>query len=137
MTTFQEFVEQFLDIQHDVIRDHAANDEGHIEPLCHILHRDLGLTQTPAEDAEEIAEHYRQAGASPTDIDFTDEHRLLHAWLGKVHIDALRNMVPPTDLIAVMFLIGRRYGMREAAKAFATLDGDGVGVPDAPPEDLS
>lgn len=130
MTTIEQFVKDFMDIQYGVQRDHPGRRTPNAA-LCHVLHRDLGLGETPRDDAEEMSEAVREAEAeagitdeplSANDLDFTVEHAQLHAFLDLIRADAMRKGSSVSELIAAMFIIGRRYGMREAAEAFGSFD---------------
>lgn len=127
MTTMDDFIAQFTDVQRDVIRDNGAGD-GKIDALCHILHRDLGLPETPMADDDPLAEALIASGAEPGSIEMTVEHAQLHDFMLGVATEARMSGMGITNTLTALFLIGRRYGMREAAQALATLD-DTPGTP--------
>jgi hypothetical protein len=125
MISFDDFLTQFTDIQVGLMRDYG--DE--VTKLCRVMHREIGLAQTKADDADELvarlSEQYgdgREIDAN--DLDFTQEHKLLHGLLDRAQLDAALGGASPSTLLAAMFVIGRRYGMREAAAAFDSLSTD-------------
>lgn len=129
MITFEEFANAFSEIQDGVLRDYTEED-GTKSPLCHIMHRDIGLEETPHEAAAEVAEALRKAGQlghTESSLDLTEEHAQLHGFLHTVRMQAAVKDVSTEQLIMAMFVIGRRYGMREAAEMFsAGFDADDV-----------
>lgn len=118
--TFEQFIEQFMVIQNDVIRDHSG-EGGRITSICHVMHRDIRLGETTRDDAEESVARVKEMtgeDVDPTIIDLTEEHALLHKFLAKIKMEAMMTGTSPDELMATMFVIGRRYGMREAAEMF-------------------
>lgn len=125
MTSFEDFTAQFMEIQEGVIRDHGIGHDR--SPLCHVLHRDLGLGETPRdEDSEFMVAARERLGDQfdPADLDFTLEHEQLHSFLSSVMHDALRQGVGVPELIAAMLIIGRRLGLREAAQMLGDFSTD-------------
>lgn len=115
--TFDEFAEKFVSVQHDLMRDN-----GGASSLCKVMHRDLRLGETPSADSDEWAERARALGtadADPDMLDFTEEHVALHMFLEHLRVEALMRGVSASEVLAAMFVIGRRYGMREAAEMMA------------------
>ena len=118
MISFDEFVDEFMQIQGDILRDHG-DEAGHMQALCKVMHRELGLTETY--NAEMALEFERltgmESGGDGHELDLTTEHGQLHSLLKSVARDALIAGLSSDGILASMFIIGRRYGMREAAKA--------------------
>jgi hypothetical protein len=117
--TPEQFVAKFLEVQDGLIRDYFA---GGIKAaaLCHVMHHEIGLTHdTPANDAEETAEILRALGddeATAEMLDLSQEHLTLHKFLMSVAHDAVQTETPIDALLALMFVIGRRMGLNEAAE---------------------
>jgi hypothetical protein len=129
MITFDQFATDFMAIQQDVIRDHT--DDTGTAALCKIMHRDVQLAETPDDHAEEAAQQASELAGkeiSASDLDFTVEHHQLHMLLRRVGFDGMLAGLHPTDMLAAMFVIGRRYGMREAARALDSFNSDDAGT---------
>lgn len=116
MQTMEEFLADFMAVQEGIARDYPE-----LGSACHMMHRDLGLNQTTDEGSETAFEAVREAYGdevgelAPESLDFTKEHRELHALLAQIRAEAMIGGVSPDQLIATIFIIGRRMGMKEAA----------------------
>ena len=115
--SWAEFNEELNEVQEAVIREYGS-DEGLPMPFCHVMHLELGLGQTPVEDAEERAAKLSEETGeevSPDMLDWTVEHAHLHELIRSIMMVALQSGVSGTNLLADMFVVGRRMGLREAA----------------------
>jgi hypothetical protein len=127
-TTPEQFRAQFLDIQEDIRRDYDPDPESEeitMPSACHVMHRDLGLGQTQREDAAEVAARLseeRGEEIDPSSLDFTEEHVKLHGMLDSLMVPMAMTGMPPEQLLALVFAVGRRYGLREASGALENAD---------------
>lgn len=117
--SFEEFIAEFNAVQETLQRDYESSDE-HMA-VCHMLHRDIGLDETrpPEDELEDALERIESVtGERPDDdiLDLTVEHHQLHEWLRAIKIEAAVQQVPVDQLMATLLLVGRRLGMREAAR---------------------
>lgn len=126
MTSIAEFKQEFIDIQRGIMRDYP--DE---LAVCKMMHEEIGLGRTPLDDAEERAEALSEESGSPVDadsLDLTQEHAALHGMLEAIKIQSMMIGTSVDQVLATMFIIGRRYGMREAAGSLGTTEVDGLGL---------
>lgn len=117
MTDIQRFRQDFVDIQRGLMRDYPDTSA-----VCHMLHDDLGFGHTPREDAEERAAMLSETTGETADIDsieFTEEHAQLHSFLAAIKAQAMIIGASMDQILATMFIIGRRYGLKEAAGALS------------------
>lgn len=81
-------------------------------PYCEMLHAEVGLDATPPEDPslEDLSSDISMIRKSP-------EHADLHAMLEAVAVEAMLSGARNTgQLVAKFYVLGRRDGMREAAR---------------------
>lgn len=122
MISFDTFKNEFMSVQADMIRDHGDED-GHVPAPCKIMHRELGLTETPSQEAIDYYERLTGGKDAPEgELYLTEEHVQLHTMLEQATIEGAMAGITSDGLLASFFLIGRRMGMREAAQAFGSLD---------------
>jgi hypothetical protein len=112
MTTFEEFSATFTDVQRDLTRDYPD-----ITAICHMMHKEIGLGETPREGAAELAEAMSTEGETvdPDALDLTTEHAELHAFLRQLQAAGVVAGASEEQMLATMFVVGRRVGMRDAA----------------------
>ena len=119
--TMQDFVAEFIEVQDGIMRDYPES-----RGVCQMMHHDLGLGQTKREDADEQAERVAEMIDDPEievdgdSLDFTVEHKELHEFLRQVMMEATIAGAAPDQLMATMFIVGRRMGMRGAAQMLDT-----------------
>src|SRR5690606_22350738 len=119
MVSFDDFAEEFKTIQRDLQRDYADGKGIPPSAMCKILHCELQLTETPYEEMGEftetlanmlgidnVEEELEKAG-----LDLTVEHFQLHELLMRVQYEASYQRMDGSQLLALMLIIGRRYGM--------------------------
>lgn len=127
--TIKQFIEEFQDVQRDMLRDYTNPEDSErpgILPPCHMMHRDLDLGATQPDDAEERAAALEERigiTVRPDDLDLTIEHRQLHEVLRQAQLQMTLGGMHAAEMLASMFTIGRRMGLREAAASF---DFDGI-----------
>lgn len=124
----EEFLQKFSEARDGIMRDYERED-GAVLAACHVMHLELGLDQTPAEDAEERISTLKEQGVLSEDwtnngVDFTDEHRALHEFISAYVQHAAISGMPVTQIMAEMFVIGRRMGLSEAASSLGEVDFD-------------
>lgn len=100
------------------IEEQVEAEHGKKTPPCEILHRELGLPETPKDDADEIIEKFRSQ-EHPIDLDadsikLTIEHEQVHEMLNRFVVEGMMKGADGAQLVALMLVIGRRMGMREA-----------------------
>lgn len=131
MTTVKQLSAALQEIEDDLELQYPEDPVAK-EPVCHILHRELGLGATPKENVEQLVEQARAAykkieredlaeRVSPDDLEFTVEHTQLHKALKRIMVDAA---VDGDDVISKVFILGRRYGQREFMLGGASLGED-------------
>jgi hypothetical protein len=115
MNTFEQFLADFRSLQEGLTRDYAKDDE-RVE-LCEVLHQELRLGQTPVHNAQERSALLKTEGVDvePDSIKLTEEHVALHGMLGGARREAALMGFSNDEFVALMFAIGRRYGLKEAA----------------------
>lgn len=122
-TNMKDFVEEFIEVQNGIMRDYPDS-----RGVCHMMHQDIGLGQTKREDADEQAERVAEMIDDPEievdgdSLDFTVEHKELHEFLRQLMMEATIAGASPDQLMATMFIVGRRMGMREAADMLSPSD---------------
>lgn len=120
-TTMKDFIAEFIEVQDGIMRDYPD-----ARGVCHMMHQDIGLGQTKREDADEAAERVSEmlgeeyVEVDSDSLDFTEEHKELHEFLRQVMLEATISGASPDQLMASMFIVGRRMGMREAAQMLNT-----------------
>lgn len=124
-----EFIQDFIKTQEGLIRDYPSTDslsEVSNEPVCTIMHRELGFGETQDPKAEETARLLSEQEGREVDpgiIDLTTEHHELHTFLRQLQMEALLNGAGPDQLLATMYVVGRRQGMAEAARMLGESNG--------------
>lgn len=113
-TTVKDFNQALHDLMEKVIEDYPDIGAG---ALCHMLHKDLGLGTTPRANAEERRAELAEQGVEIEEdaLDLTVEHRELHVLIAQLLQEGLVLGLSSDQLLAMMLLIGRRYGLAEAA----------------------
>lgn len=120
MTTVKQLSAALQEIEDDLELQYPEDPVAK-EPVCHILHRELGLGTTPKPNVEQLMEQAREAykkinredlaeRINENDLEFTIEHEQLHKALKRLIVSAA---VDGNDIISKVFILGRRYGMRE------------------------
>jgi hypothetical protein len=121
--TPEQFIAKFLEVQEGIIRDYFAGGNK-AAALCHVMHHEIGLTHdTPADDAADAAELMSLLtgeDVSADALDLSEEHLQLHGFLNAVAADAAKTDTPIDALLALIFVIGRRMGLNEAAEMIDT-----------------
>jgi hypothetical protein len=117
MNTVRELRRTVEDLNDDLSRQH-----GRRTPPCEVLHYELGLPQTAAEDAAEKIERARaqELNIEEGNIKLTIEHEELHEALRLFTVDALSQGLDSAQLAARMLTLGRRIGLAEAASILGT-----------------
>ena len=128
MSTFEQFVADFRDVQEGILRDYG--NEGERVELCEVMHQELRLGQTPVHDAQERSALLQANGMDiePDSIKLTEEHLALHGLLQQIRVEAAASGFSADELVAVLFSIGRRFGLKEAADLMEADDPFGEGA---------
>jgi len=134
-TSIEAFRKEITALQEDILRDYpgadpdvVAEDPDAATGMCQVLHYDLDLPQTVADNADKVRETIEKNTGKPVEdgaLELTQEHQELHQWLYLILTDfAKLGALSPAGLpqvLATMFVLGRRYGLREASQAFGDI----------------
>lgn len=123
--TFNEFLTKTLEIEEGLKVEYLSDGDERVAG-CQILHREVGLDQTKDDRAESAVERLRAMGveADADSLDFTQEHAKLHEWMHRMIFEGQMRGIGGVEMLAMMFVLGRRWGMREAAQMFDSFSTD-------------
>jgi hypothetical protein len=123
MLTFEEFQAEFSEIWKQIGSQYEYGDDSR-EALCKVMHRDLQLGETP--DDGIIERYVEEFGERPEgtvhELDVTEEHGRLHNLVRQFIMGGTIAGLSDDQIGMAMFVIGRRWGMREAANAMGSID---------------
>lgn len=101
------------------ISEQVEAEHGKKTPYCEVLHVELGVPQTPKDDADTIVERlhheHPEIDLDEASIKLTVEHEEVHELLNRFVVDSMMKGADAAQLAALMLVIGRRMGMREAS----------------------
>ncbi len=115
MISFEVFRTMWDEVQDGILRDYDNDDA---VPMCEVMHKELDMSATPVHDAHERSALAKANGVDigADSIKLSEEHANLHdVLLGSIR-SAMEHGLGGEQLVAAIFTIGRRYGMREAAQ---------------------
>lgn len=111
---YETLKKTFLGLQADLSKDYPDVNGN---AICQMMHQDIDLDRTPRPDAEELADKWEEEHGEevdPESLDLTVEHAQLHAFFQALIMQSMMTGVSGSQLLALLFVIGRRWGLKEA-----------------------